>query len=348
MNRREFISGVAAGVGSLTLPGFGAEEAKPRRGVRAMYLKLGTRLDIVNPTSLKGLYLADRTRVYWDSLDRRVGMIAENGGNVALLDVGEALALECTRTVWPAGVVTGQEVAAHVAAWRKLGVQTVPLLNFSTVHSAWMGHPSRMTKTKPYWDFCTRAIAETLAVFRGTKVLHVGMDDEVLKSPVFKKQPYARVRTGDELWYTVNFFAQEAAKAGARIWLWGDVVREDPEGFRKNVTSDVIVSNRYLTSMHDKSAYRDLVQDQDKAYETLDKLGFSQIPCCTTSNCLRNEGKSDNPSRLASFIEKRVSPERLKGFVSFTHTSPGLRGENQYRKACELFGAAFCGKEVAS
>ena len=354
MNRREFISGVAAGVGSLTLPGLGAETAaKTPREIRAMYLRLGSLFRETAPWDPDGRFYGPKTEIFWESLDKRVAKMAECGLNVVLLELMEGLRLKTVGKAVPDGAATPKELNAHIRAWKKLGVRTVPLVNFSIVHAGWMGFPSRMASSTPYQAFCRDVIAEVHEVLEKPPFIHVGFDGELPKGVLNWKAHDFRpsllqCRQKEVLWKDVRTVLDAVEKTGAHAWMWSIA---DREGFVRNVPKTVFVSPVYTGNTWEPS-HQNFDKENRPSLEKLLALaedGYRLVPCglLNTQEWFiggRRPSTIDrrkNPAVMIGYTRPRLAAPKLAGFVTRLEVAPGAPGDKVFCEGCECLRQAF-------
>ena len=306
----------------------------------AMHLRLGSVYEPVNPTDTDGRYLGDSTRVDWERADGRVRRMAAAGMNTLLLELGEAMEFSSLPKAHLRGQVKAAEINEHVRAWRKLGIETVPVVEFSAVHSEWMGEYSRMPATPPYREKCADVLREAYDVLEKPKYVHVGMADE---TGSYAHRHLALFRRKEVLWHDLKLFSDTLTKLGARPWMWGDVVWADQEGFKGNLPKEYLVSYRWMVNV---VAGGKIPEEEAKWIETFDALesaGYDQVPTCSTSawyqrGVARSVETVLNPPHVAQYVRTHVSAERLKGLCCFAYYLPDETGDKVQRQTCDIFG----------
>lgn len=306
----------------------------------AMYLRLGPLFDPVNPTSREGRYLGDETRIDWERTNARVEKMAAAGMNTLLLELGEGMEFSCLPKARLRGQVKAAEINEHVRKWRRLGIETIPIMEFSAVRSEWMGEYSRMVATPPYRKKCLEVLREAYDTLEKPKFIHIGMADETNK---LNSGNLVVFRQKEVLWHELRTFSDAITGMGARPWMWGDVVWADLDGFASNLSKDFLVSYRWMVNV---TAGNKIPEPESKWIETFDRLesaGFDQVPTCSTSGWyqrgrVRSMETILNPPYLAEYVRKRVAAERLKGLCCFSHYQPNEIGDKVQRQTCEVFG----------
>lgn len=305
-----------------------------------MYLRLGFHFDAVNPTSRTGRYLGDETRVDWNRIDGRVGRMAAAGMNMLLLELGEAMEFTCLPKARLRGQVKASEVNEHIRKWRELGIETVPIVEFSAVHSEWMGEYSRMTATPPYRKKCLEILRETHETLENPRFIHIGMADET-KS--LNAGNLVAFRQKEVLWNELRIFSDAIVKTGARPWMWGDAVGSHLDDFAGNLPKDFLVSYRWMVNVTTGDKIPEPESKWIETFDRIDAAGYDQVPVCSTNGWYqRGRARSVetvlNPPYLAKYVRSHVSPERLKGLCCFGDYLPDETGDRVQRQTCEVFG----------
>ena len=99
--------------------------------------------------------------------------------------VGEFLKYPSHPELAVKGSWSAEHLAAEVQRLNGMGFEVVPKLNFSCCHRTWLGEYARMISTPEYYKVCADVIRDTLEVFKGTRFLHIGMDEE--HRPTYQK-----------------------------------------------------------------------------------------------------------------------------------------------------------------
>lgn len=305
-----------------------------------MYLRLGLHFDAVNPTSRTGRYLGDETRVDWKRVDGRVERMAAAGMNTLLLELGEAMEFDCLPKAHLRGQVKAAEVNEHIRKWKDMGIETVPILEFSAIHSEWMGEYCRMTATPPYRAKCREIIRETYETLEKPRFIHIGMADETNR---LNDGDLVVFRQKAVLWDELKFFADEIVKTGARPWMWGDAVGTHLDTFSGNLPKEYLVSYRWMVNVRTGNKIPEKESKWIETFGKIDAAGYDQVPVCSTNGWYqRGRARSVetilNPPYLAEYVRKHVSAERLKGLCCFGDYLPDGLGDNVLRQTCDVFG----------
>jgi hypothetical protein len=294
----------------------------------------------VNPTSRTGRYLGDETRVDWKRVDGRVERMAAAGMNTLLLELGEAMEFACLPKAHLRGQVKAAEVNEHIRKWKDMGIETVPILEFSAIHSEWMGEYCRMTATPPYREKCREIIRETYETLEKPRFIHIGMADETNR---LNDGDLVVFRQKEVLWNELKFFSDEIVKTGARPWMWGDAVGTHLDTFAGKLPKDFLVSYRWMVNVTTGDKIPESESKWIETFDRIDAAGYDQVPVCSTNGWYqRGRARSVetvlNPPYLAKYVRSHVSPERLKGICCFGDYLPDETGDRVQRQTCEVFG----------
>lgn len=311
-----------------------------------VYHKLGSLFDVTDPWAADCRYLGPRTEVDFDRLDDRMARLAAAGATAIVLDLAEGLVFRSLKGFKYPGAVTPRVLNEHVRKWEKLGLRTIPMLGFSAAHCEWMGEHSRMIGSASYYDLCRDVIRETSEIFEKPSLINIGMDDE---TPwMTRRLPYSVCRRGVLLWRDLGFYADEVAAVGSHPWMWGDVERTDPEGFAANVPKSYFVSARFFGNVRENFEMTDGERKWMEDYDRLEKAGFRQIPCCSTS-AFFHRGKarsletSRNPRFLLAQLKDRFGTPKYRGVCCFPFLTADEVGDRIFAKTCDAL--AFAKKE---
>ena len=77
-------------------------------------------------------------------------VVGAEGYNMVMIDVGEAYAYPSHPELWVKGSWNAEKIRADLARLRKLGLEPIPKLNFSTGLDAWLKDYHRLTSTPDY------------------------------------------------------------------------------------------------------------------------------------------------------------------------------------------------------
>lgn len=203
---------------------------------------------------------------------------------------------------------TPKRLREELAKIRKLGIEPIPMLNFSSTHDAWLGEYSRMLSTQKYYNVCKDLILEAIDLFDTPRFIHFGMDEERVSYQ--KPRDYVALRQNDLWWGDLYFYIGEAMKKGVRPWLWSDYIWDHPEKFLKMMPRSVVQCNWYYGENFDLNSLDERRQTYVKAYEILEAGGYDQVP--TGSNDQNNPKSIGN---TVNFCRNHIADQRLLGFL---------------------------------
>jgi len=247
-----------------------------------------------------GVYRPDLRldRAVWDDLLRQM---ANLGMNRVVIDLGDGVQYESHPEIAVKNAWTPEQLRTELAAVRRLGLEPIPKLNFSTTHDAWLGRYSRCVSTDAYYAVCRDLIAEVIRLFEKPRFFHLGMDEEWAQDQ--RDYQYIVVRQHDLWWRDLYLYVDEVAKGGSRPWIWSDHLWRHPEEFYAKMPKSVVQSNWYYETKFEKDV------TPVKAYDDLEAHGYDQIP--TGSNW----SSPDNFGLTVEYGRRHVAPERLLGFL---------------------------------
>ena len=292
-----------------------------------------------SPEDLAMLSAADHLRFDEDVWQRVTGRMAEVGMNMIVIDVGEGLQLKSHPELAVKGSWTIDRFRAELGRLRKMGLEPIPKLNFSSAHDIWLKDYSRMLSTPEYYRVCEDVIAEVVEIFDRPRFFHLGYDEENWKCQRFCA--YAVVRQGDQWWNDFLKISGFAEKHGMRPWIWSDYAWDHEEEFMRRMPRSVLQSNWYYGTHFEasKNAHRVI---RCKTFGRLSDAGFDEIPCGS------NYESDDNFGALVAYCGKTVAPERLKGFLMAPWFFTVPSKEKKLLDAIDQVGAVIKAKDSGS
>lgn len=231
------------------------------------------------------------------------------GVNTLIVDVGDAMLYESHPEIALEGSWDKNTMKAEIDKLTAMGFELVPKINFSSCHDIWLKDYSRMLSTPTYYKVCKDIIDEVCEVFK-PKYLHLGMDEETYKHQV--NFNYAVVRHGDLWWHDFYYLVDCVEKNGVQAWIWSDYIWNHEELFLEKMPKSVIQSNWYYGMQFDPATRSENHNTRLRAFETLDKHGFLQVPTGSVFSAL------ENFEQLAAFCKERISKENLIGMMQTT------------------------------
>ena len=359
MNRREFISAATMASATFVAPNIICAADKPKY-IWANLIHLGYNMwnDHVNTPEHPALDkdgkprhvtfgISDRLRCddkTWVELTTRTRDI---GMNMLVIDLAEGIVYPSHPELAVKGSWSVDRLRKELERLRKMGLEPIPKLNFSTTHDAWLKEYSKMVSSAPYYRVCADLIKDVCELFGHPRFVHIGMDEE---NAVLQKEFVYAVSRNEQNWYDdVNFYVREVERNGARAWMWGDAAWSNPE-FIRNIPTRVVQSNWYY--------WKDVAEIEKKALEPMpkgekrpdwagqnhvselrcflefDRAGYDQIPGATNWN------NPENMGLVADYCIRNISPERLKGFFfmpwqAVLPVEKCMKRHNEYFKEAE-------------
>jgi hypothetical protein len=234
----------------------------------------------------------------WQDLTTRM---AEVGMNLLLIDLGDGIRYESHPEIAVTGAWSPQKLGAELARLRKLGLEPIPKLNFSTAHDTWLGPYRRQVSTPTYYKVCSELIAEVAKLFDKPRFFHLGYDEETAGNQV--NNDYVVVRQHELWWHDFDFFIAEVERHGVRPWIWSDYAWKHRDEFLQRTPKSVLQSNWYYGATLKET------ETAVKLYGELERHGFDQAPTGSNFEHAENFGET------VKYCRRIIAPERLKGFV---------------------------------
>jgi hypothetical protein len=150
---------------------------------------------------------------------------------MVMIDVAEAYAYPSHPELWVKGSWSAEKMRDDLARIRRMGLEPIPKLNFSTGHDQWLKEYHYMTSTARYYQVVADVIRDVAEVFEHPRYFHLGFDEEV--PAAFSKRKMMVVRQGDLWWHDLYFYFGEVEKHGARPWIWSDYFWKHQSDFAK-------------------------------------------------------------------------------------------------------------------
>ncbi|NQU45227.1 Tat pathway signal protein [bacterium] len=263
-------------------------------------------------------------RPLWDDMMKAM---VEHGFNMVVIDLGEGVKYESHPELAVKGSWSVSRLRKELDKIRKIGLEPIPKMNFSTAHNLWLGPYSRMVSTARYYQVVEDLIQEAHDLFDGPRLLHLGMDEETFQHQRWYR--YAVVRQHDLWWEDVYHLFSRCEKLNMRPWVWSDYVWHHPELFYKKMPTSVLQSNWFYSPSLNRQNPR------VRAYLDLQEKGYDQVPTGS------NHSNPENIVRTAAWAKRYLSPESLKGLMQ-THWRETLEiRRGHHMEAIEWAGKAF-------
>lgn len=228
--------------------------------------------------------------------------MARAGMNMVVIDVGDGIQYRSHPEIAVRNAWSTKKLKQELAKARKLGLEPIPKLNFSTAHDQWLGEYSRAVSTPRYYKVCEELIAEVVNLFDKPRFFHLGYDEETAEHQ--RQYSISIVRQHELWWHDFLFFVGQVEKHGVRPWIWSDYAWKHGQEFREKMPRAVLQSNWYYGTNFDPQKVRAV-----QTYLELDQEGFDQVP--TGSNWSTPESFG----ATVEFCRKNLTTGRLKGFL---------------------------------
>lgn len=303
VSRRDFLRNTGAALGAMAVgSGAALAQAKADPTIWGYLLHLGIHFWSDRDAPLWREYnVKDTLRCETDFWHEVVDKLARAGCNMVVVDLGEGVQYKSHPELAIKGSWSRDQLREELQRMRKLGIEPIPKLNFSTSHDAWLGEYNRAVSTPAYYEVCRDLIAEVIELFDKPRFFHLGMDEETAEH----QRDYAHVviRQHELWWHDLNFYVKEVEKGGVRPWMWSDYEWHHPDLFYQHMPQQILQSNWYYGEEFKPTL------DRVKTYHNLDFRLFDQIP--TGSNF-------ENPvnfERTVAYCARNIGRDRLKGFL---------------------------------
>nr|WP_286855747.1 twin-arginine translocation signal domain-containing protein [Proteiniphilum sp. UBA4988] len=251
------------------------------------------------------------------------------GMDTVVIDLGDAVQYRSHPEIAVKGAWSTEKLQEELVKIRKMGLRPIPKLNFSTYHDSWLGPYSKMVSSDAYYQVCKDLIAEICYHFEKPDFFHLGMDEEY--EPNHLTFDSISIRQNKQYWGDFYFLIGEVFKNGSRPWVWQDYIRKYPDEFAKMMPKSVLQSNWY-----NRNNFNPENNPSIKAYQTLNELGYEQVP--GGSNYY--EGTDENFMNNVKFCTKNISDEKLLGFIQSSWRFTTEENRTHILNAIELAGKA--------
>lgn len=265
--------------------------------------------------------------------------MVQNGMNMVVIDLGDAILYKSHPEIAVKNAWTINRLRNEIERLKKLGLEPIPKLNFSTGHDTWLGEYSRMISTEKYYSVCKNLISEVSELFDKPRFFHIGMDEETEAHQ--SHYNYIVIRQNSLWWNDFHFLVREVEKRGSRAWIWSDYLWRHPEQFFERMPKSVVQSNWYYGESFDLNLppKKEFMRPYIKSYLDLEKHGYDQIPC---------GGYYDNGEKLSEksimntvqFCKNKIEEQRLLGFLQTLWRPTIEEFREPIMKGVNLFGDA--------
>jgi len=249
------------------------------------------------------------------------------GMNAVLIDLGDGVRYKSHPEIAVSDAWTVDRLKKEIKKIRAMGMEPLPKLNFSTAHDAWMKEYSRSVSTPRYYQVCSDLIREVIKIFDGSRLFHIGMDEETYNHQRYYE--YAVVRHNELWWHDLMFYINEVEKHKVQAWMWSDYIWHRPEVFIRKMPRSVLQSNWYYGTAFSESEFTakgetlEEMRVYPESFKILSQHGYDQIPCGS------NWQYAENFTKLAGFCANAIKEKKtLSGFLMapWAATTKAFRG----------------------
>ena len=332
--RRQFIKQIATAGALASLPGAlysYNKEGKEKIWASLIHLSFNMWEDWIAP---ERAFRGYRPTLEFSEAVWRMALkqMVDEGMNMVIIDLGDGIIYDSHPEIAVNNAWTVSKLKLEIMKLRKLGLEPIPKLNFSTTHDTWLGKYSRMVSTKKYYRVCSDLISEVCDIFENPRFFHIGMDEESAHHQRFGR--YAVVRQGDLWWDDFYFYVNETEKKNVRAWIWSDYYWNHPEVFLRKMPKSVLQSNWYYGEEFETPSNKKDANCIDTYIKLFDH-GYDQVPTASYYN--NNDNSIGN---TVEYCEKHIDNQNLKGFLqTFWKPTTEEYGEH-ISKGISLFGKA--------
>lgn len=339
IERRDFIKG---GLAAALMPASSALAAEKKPEIWAGLLHIGQNmwsdipvkewLSYPTKEELANVCGADHVRCDEAVWAAATGHMAATGMNMIIVDLAEALYYPSHPELAVKGTWSVEKMRAELARLRKLGLEPIPKLNFSTAHDLWLGDYERMVSSKVYYKVCADLIRDVWEIFDRPRFFHFGWDEESAGGQAMYS--YSVVRQADLWWHDLLFFIDTIKGLGMRPWMWGDCYKDEAkcQEFIRRIPKDVVISHWYYSDEFEN--LKPKTARHIDWFRRLGEAGYDQLP--TGSNFV----KDGNMAGLVKFCTRTVPSASLKGFMMAPWWPTHERYRERLLKAFDLTAAA--------
>lgn len=252
--------------------------------------------------------------------DDAINKMAEQGVNMVIINIEDSILWKSHPEISLKNSWTRERLRKELEKIRALGIEPIPMLNFSAAHDAWIGEYAKMLSTKKYYEVCSNLINEAIDLFGVPRFFHLGMDEETLHHQ--RRFDHIVIRKNELWWSDFYFFISEVMRRKVRPWVWSDSAwawyHPESDLFYKMMPKYVLQSNWYYGQEFDASKIDASARaiKQIQTYIDLEKHGYDQMPTGSNDGVFYSGGNNANCiNNTVEFCSKHISAQRLKGFV---------------------------------
>ncbi len=294
---------------------FADETAKNNKLIWGILLHLGHNMWGDRPGSYMGA--VDHLTFEEDLWDQLTEKASELGLNMVVIDLGEAVQYKSHPEIAIKGAWSVEKLRSDLERLRKLGLEPIPKMNFSSSHDLWLGEYSRMVSTPTYYQVCSDLVKEVVEIFDHPRFFHLGYDEEAYIHQDIMELEYVLIRKG-ELWkHDFLFFVDQCEKLDVRPWIWADYAW-DHKDFLEWAPKSIVMSNWYYEDDFDPKSCPTI-----QCYLDIDAAGYDQI--LTGSDIWEHV---ENFAKTVKFGREKLSKERVLGYLM----APWRFTESEYQE----------------
>ena len=245
--------------------------------------------------------------------------LAEKGMNMAIIDVGEALAYPSHPELAVKGSWSPEKMRAEVARLKAIGIEAIPKLNFSATHDGWLKDYHRMLSTPEYYRVVSDTIRDAIEAFDHPRFIHLGFDEE--RAEWMRDNNYYVARQGELWWHDFLYTVGCAEKWGSRPWVWADCGPHKPE-YTKRCPKSVLQTAWYYDAYNAKLSMDPKVNPHYwklQNFIDLDRAGFDQVPCGTNWIGFKRKAMKVDADEVmglvVKFVREHADSDRMLGFL---------------------------------
>lgn len=231
----------------------------------------------------------------FDDWKRLVDRCVARKFNTLVMDIGDQLSFPNHPELAVPSGWQPERLEQEVARIRSLGLDAVPMLDFSATHDQWLKAYGRGLCTRRYYQVVRELIDDVFSVFGKVGYFHLGMGEEY---PDFQAHEYImHVRSQPIFLHDVKYLSSCVSRHGARPWIYSDRLA-NAQDHRSDCPKEVLQSPVFSDGDDRKARLR--------YAEGLSETGFDVVP----AGVLR-------PDPVIT-CRTHLYPERLKGFLAVT------------------------------
>ena len=270
---------------------------------------------VIGPKRMPDFTLSENETIW----RKTTAKLAEKGMNMAVIDVGEALAYPSHPELAVKGSWSPEKMRAEVARLKAIGIEAIPKLNFSATHDGWLKDYHRMLSTPEYYRVVSDTIRDAIEAFDHPRFIHLGFDEE--RAEWMRDNNYYVARQGELWWHDFLYTVGCAEKWGSRPWVWADCGPHKPE-YTKRCPKSVLQTAWYYDAYNAKLSMDPKVNPHYWKLQNfigLDRAGFDQVPCGTNWIGFKRRAMKVDADEVmglvVKFVREHADSDRMLGFM---------------------------------